>query len=282
VSIGHRPTVAEIQAANLLLAPWRWATAPRFEGIEHIPVVRPALLAGNHTLMGVLDSPLLVLGTYQRCGVFARALGDHLHFRVPVWRDLLARFGVVDGTPENVHALMQAREHVLVFPGGGREVFKRKGEAYTLIWGQRLGFARLAITHGYPIVPFAAVGAEDAFDILVDGDELLSSPLGPLIRRVAPRLDAVPPVLRGVGPTAVPRPERFYFRFLPPIETTGLSPEDATCFAVREQVRLAIERGIADLLLERERDPERALLPRMLGRIASPRRRSRDRSRSSP
>jgi 1-acyl-sn-glycerol-3-phosphate acyltransferase len=269
VSVGHVPSRAEIDAARLLLAPWRWLTAPHFEGVEHLPRGRPFMLAGNHTLMGVLDSPLLVLGLWERSGIFLRALGDHLHFQVPLWRDLLSRFGVVDGTPENVRALMAGRESILVFPGGGREVFKHKDERYTLVWGRRTGFARLAIEHGYPVVPASAVGADDAFDILADADDLLASPVGPLIRRLAPRLDVVPPVVRGLGLTALPRPERFYFRFAPPIETAhlgGSAADDTAVFAVREEVRRAIEAGLAALLVERERDPDRALLPRMLHR----------------
>ena len=276
MSVGHRPTPPEIETARLLLAPWRWLTAPRFEGLDHVPADRPFLLAGNHTLMGVLDAPLMVLGLYERRGIYVRALGDHLHFRVPGWRDLLERFGVVEGTPESVHALMADREPILVFPGGAREVFKRKGEQYRLLWGNRTGFARLAIAHGYPIVPFAAVGAEDAFDILLDADELLASPLGPLIRQLAPRADTVVPVVRGLGPTMLPRPERFYFRFSEPVETTPFTDradDPAACLEVREQVRLAIEAGIETLLLERERDPDRALLPRMIDGLGRRRRR---------
>ena len=50
---------------------------------------------------------------------------------------------------------------MLVFPGSGREVTKRKGEAYKVIWKERTGFARMAIEHGYPITPFASVGPEE-------------------------------------------------------------------------------------------------------------------------
>jgi hypothetical protein len=72
---------------------------------------------------------------------------------------------------------------VLVFPGGGREVFRRKSEQYKLFWKNRTGFARMAIRYGYPIVPFAQVGAADAFDILVDANEVMASPLGTLLER---------------------------------------------------------------------------------------------------
>ena len=71
-----------------------------------------------------------------------RGLGDHNHFAVPVWRDLLTRLGVVRGTRENCGRLFAAGEAVLVFPGGGREVFKHKGEKYVLVWKERVGFAQ--------------------------------------------------------------------------------------------------------------------------------------------
>jgi hypothetical protein len=62
-------------------------TAPRFYGLEHAPADRPVMVVANHTVMGVLDVPFLVLELYERRGVFLRALGDHLHFQVPLWRD---------------------------------------------------------------------------------------------------------------------------------------------------------------------------------------------------
>ena len=189
--VGHRPTRAEIDFARFVLAPWRWITAPRFSGLEHIPTDRPVMLAGNHTTWAVLDSPLLLFGLYERLGILPRTLGDHAHFRVPAWRKLLERFGVVDGTPENVRALMRARESIAVFPGGAREVFKRRRERYCLLWGKRTGFARLAIEFGYPIVPFSLVGAEDVYDIVLDADDLLASSLGPIIARLTQEFDTL-------------------------------------------------------------------------------------------
>lgn len=266
-AIGHPPAAAVIEAARVLLAPWRWLTAPKFSGLQYLPRDRPFLLAGNHSLLAVLDAPFLLTEIPHRLGITVRPLGDHLHFDIPLWRDLLLRFGVVEGTRENVRALMRRGETMLVFPGGAREVFKRRGEKYRLMWGGRTGFARLAIEHGYPIVPFAAVGAEDVFDILVDADDLRSGPLGFLVDRLAYRPDTVPPVVRGIGPTVLPRPERFYFRFAPPVETADRrseSPSDAACREVRDAVQAAVDEGIRDLLVEREHDPDRSLLARLL------------------
>lgn len=267
-SIGHTPTPAEIGAVKLLLEPWHWLTAPQFRGVQNVPAQRPFLLVGNHTLMGVLDVPLLVLGLHERRGVFVRSLADHLHFRVPLWRDLLTRFGAVDGTPETCRALMRAGESILVFPGGGREVFKHKGEKYHLIWKNRIGFVRLALESGYPIVPFAAVGAEECYEILIDNEELRRTALGKLIERFAPRPSEIPPVVRGLGP--LPRPQRFYFSFGKAIETENLKgqqDDEAVCLAVRAKVQCAVNRGLARLLAARRIDPQRDLATRLLERL---------------
>ena len=72
---GYRPDAAALEAARILLAPWHWLTAPRFEGLSNIPSDRPFMLAGNHTIMGVLDVPLMLLEVYERTGIFPRRWG---------------------------------------------------------------------------------------------------------------------------------------------------------------------------------------------------------------
>ena len=266
---GHRPTAIEMAAARVLLEPWRLLTSPLFYNVDRVPTDRPFLLVGNHTLMGVLDVPLMLLGLHELSGVIVRSLGDHVHFQVPVWRDLLTRCGAVDGTRENCAALMRAGESILVFPGGAREVFKHKGEQYHLIWKSRTGFAALAIKHGYPIVPFAAVGAEECYDILVDSDELRQSLLGPVLEWLTPRPDEFPPIVAGLGP--LPRPQRFYFRFEAPIETrrwAGRAGDQTACLELRAEVARAIERGIRFLRRVQRRDPEAALAVRLARELA--------------
>lgn len=265
-AVGTTPGPELITAALKLLAPWRRLTAPVFHGLDAIPATRPLLFVGNHTLLGVLDAPLLVAELYERKGLLLRALGDHAHFRVPLWGSLLTQLGVVDGTRDNCARLMEAGEAILVFPGGGREVAKRRGEKYRLVWKERLGFARLAIAHGCTIVPFAAVGVEDALDVVLDADDLMRSPLGRVVEKLGLRTDILMPVVKGIGPTPLPRPERLYFHVGAPIPTAEYGrrgDDDDAARALRDRVRAAVEQGIADLLAHRERDPERALLPRV-------------------
>ena len=252
----YRPPQLAMRAAERALQPWWTATSPRFFGTEQIPEDGPLLFVGNHTLMGVLDAPLMWLHLWRERGIWLRALGDHAHFAIPVWRTALRRFGVVDGTRENCSRLMAGGEKILVFPGGGREVSKRKGEKYRLIWKERIGFARMAIEHRCTIVPFAAVGAEDMLDIVLDADELLAGPLGRVTRRLGIRSDVVFPVVKGRGPLPIPRTERLYFLFGAPIAPPAEGGDDAAR-GLRDQVRLAVEEGIALLLEEQRADRAR-------------------------
>ena len=102
-----------------LLEPARRLINPKVYGIENLPR-SGALLVGNHTLIGLLDAPLLCAGLWER-GIRVRVLGNHAHFKLPRWRDLLSSVGVVPGTPAVAEALMRRGETLLVFPGGGRE-----------------------------------------------------------------------------------------------------------------------------------------------------------------
>jgi 1-acyl-sn-glycerol-3-phosphate acyltransferase len=280
----HHPSAGEMRELALLLTPMRLLTSPVSYGWRNVPRDRPCLFVGNHTLFS-LDAPMLIAELYAKRGIAIRALGDHVHFRIPLWREVLTKFGVVDGTRENCATLMAAGESILVFPGGAREVFKHKTEKYRLLWGERLGFARMAIRYRYPIVPFAAVGADDAWDIVLDGDALLPDAARPVLERVGVRLDALVPLVRGIGPTPLPRPERIYFAFAPPVDTSryaGRSISAAACVAVRDETKRAIEKGIGSLLARRARDPDRDLLPRLMRQLeremvqlATPSRRSR-------
>ena len=57
----------------------------------------------------------------------------------------------------------------------------------------------MALRHGYTVVPFSAIGVEDALDIVVDADELFASPLGPVLRKLK-----IPPYRCSALPTATP------------------------------------------------------------------------------
>lgn len=263
---GNAPPHHLRELAYWMLEPARRLANPHFEGFERVPDHQRLLFVGNHTLYGVLDAPLLAVELHRQCGLWLRALGDHLHFKVPLWREFLTTFGVAEGTRAHCRELMGQGEPILVFPGGGREVAKRKGELYQLVWKERMGFARMAAEFGYTIVPFAMVGVEDAYDIVLDADELLQTPVGPVIEALGVRTDVIMPLATGIGPTLVPRPYRQYFCIGEPIDASPLADQiddDEAIWALREQVRVAVESGIASLRARQAEDPQRVRFPEL-------------------
>lgn len=260
------PDPQTIRRIARLFKPAMWVTDPLVLGVDRIPAQGPLLFVGNHTLYGIFDIWALWITLFEQRNIWLRGLGDHVHFRIPVWGDALTAVGGVDGTRANCAALLQMGESVLVFPGGAREVSKRKGEKYQLIWKERLGFVRMAIEYQATIVPFSAVGVEDALDIVADATDLLNSPLGMLLRRIGVREDALLPVVRGVGRTPLPRPERLYFQIGTPISTrayAGRHQDEQACRALRDQVRAAVAQGIDELLRLQAQDPDRTLDSRL-------------------
>ncbi len=257
-------TERDIAIMRAVLAPLRAIAAPRTYGIEHIPKGGPVLLVGNHTIYGMIDAPLMALEIIEHTGRVPRGLAEHAHYALPGWRDMLRWGGAVRGTRDNCRALFAGGEMVLVYPGGGREVAKRKGEKYQLIWKERMGFARMAIESGVPIVPFSAVGVEEMVDIVIDADHPALRPARALVERLGGRWELVwPPVVRGLGPTPLPRPQRFYFSFGAPIETAGMTLDDESIREVRDRVERAVLDGIDFLQAARDTDPRRTLRSRL-------------------
>jgi len=255
------PSAKSLAPAVKALAPLRRVIKPKVYGIENVPK-RGALLVGNHTLYGVFDVLLWTAELIER-GIMVRGLGEHVLFRVPGSGEILKKFGIVPGTRPNTRELMRRGDLILVFPGGAREVAKRKGERYQLIWKKRLGFAKMAIEGRYPIVPFASLGIEDALDIVLDTDNPLMAPLRKICEKL---LNVEPlPIVRGIGLTPVPRPERLYFWFGEPISTLeyGGVADEYNARELRSRTAASIEGGLDFLFDEREKDPDRSLLKRL-------------------
>ncbi|MGB0095925.1 MAG: lysophospholipid acyltransferase family protein [Solirubrobacteraceae bacterium] len=266
VEIPDLPSEASIDRLVSLLAPFLRICQPKLHGLNNLPA-DGSLLVGNHTIYGFLDLPFMMAEIWKRRRLAIRGLGEHAHYTVPLWRDLLAKGGMVRGTRDNVRALMRDRQTILVFPGGSREVNKRRGQQYQLLWRERIGFARLAIEHGYPIVPFAAVGVDDMLDVIVDQNTPI---YGQLARAYEKLLGfPTPPVVRGVGLTPIPRLDRLYFWLGEPIDSGRFGTrfdDTAAARALREEAQQAILTGIQFLRDERDQDPNRGLTSRLLHR----------------
>ena len=241
------PREADLVRLGRVLARWRRITRPQLHGLDRLPPDGRVLLVGNHSLYGLFDVPLLVSELYSRKGLMVRGLGDRGHFRIPLWRSLFRRCGAVEATRDNCRALMRTGAPVLVYPGGAREAHKRRGESYKLLWEGRQGFAELAIENRYPVVPFAAVGGDDLYDIVIDRDDPRAAWARTVLAKLGARPEVLPPVGRGWRGTPLPRPRPIAFAFGDPIDPAAPDYGTAGAAALKERVAARVEEQITTL-----------------------------------
>lgn len=213
----------------------------RIEGIHHLPK-GPALLVGNHGTLGY-ESPFFFERILALCGRLPVGLADRWFFKVPVLRDALVRLGGTYGCAGNALNALRCGHLVVCYPGGAREVLKHARDKYRLLWEKSLGFVRLALSAGVPIIPFAAAGVDDAFTVVA---RLRGS--GELL--MGHRKYDLPLVWGKRGP--LPNPVPFWFRFGEPVFLPqGASPTDRDIVAsLQERVWSRTQTMLDDLVVE--------------------------------
>lgn len=237
---------------------------PRFLGGDNIPKDRGVLFVSNHSVWALADT-VVVLAAYKESGRPVRSLGDRNHFKNPVMGPILEKLGMVIGDPAVCSALMKDGQNVIVFPGGQREVFKKRKEVGDIVWKERVGFIRLALENDYEIVPVGVVGGDETYDILADSSDYLRTPLGKwldekgVFDKYLRGKDELPPLVKGVGLLGMPKPARVYVTFGAPIRVSeiarsGDSKDEMleTRKVVEQAVKNAIELGVK----ARAEDPE--------------------------
>lgn len=232
------PLAPESQALVLAaFKPLERLFRPLFFGAENIPTHRPLFFIGNHQLLS-LDVPFLIAELWRR-EIAVRGLGDDFLFVVPALAAALRHTGVVPASPETAATLLQRGESLLVYPGGAREASKNAGHK-DLDWIGRFGFARVALQQGCTIVPVAATGVDNRFEILLSPERYLHSPLGRAVDALGLRRDMFLPFML---PTGRPRPA---FHFCPPIypEDTSLSDLTDAASELHSKTAKAIEVGM--------------------------------------
>lgn len=234
------------------------------DGLDRLPRDGRFLLVGNHTISGWAEIVAIPYFVYRELGTRVRGLATRqLADAGGVVREVLEAAGAVVGDPDTGADLMRQNETVLVFPGGGRDMLKFKGEEYSLLWEGRSGFARLAVAHEYPIVPVGLVGGDDVYHSFVERGGTWER----MTRSLGQRLHGVRgvglPLVRGLGPTLIPRPQRMYLRFGSPIDTRRPTENDSARWesTIKQGTQTALETILGDLQDLRATDPFRHLNP---------------------
>lgn len=191
----------------------------------------------------------------------------------PLSRGTFETFGAVMVTPRNYYRLMESSQAGLLFPGGVREVFHGKDEAYQLFWPEKVDFVRVAARFNATIVPISAVGAADSANVLIDAPDMLTLPFGLGERAanntknvISARYDMTDSEELFQPPLVVPKPlpSRHYFVFGQPFDTSDIGHKDKeACSKVYSDVKSELERGLADVLKAREKDPFKDTVSRL-------------------
>ena len=260
--------------ARGFIAPFKFYFAPQFYGLDELDVSKPAIYVSNHTILGVFDGYPFAIELFLRKGLLLRALADSNHWYIPVWKDIISkRLGVVEASRDNCRELMKRKESLMVFPGGTREICKKKGEQYILKWSDRKGFVRMAMEYGYDIIPVAAVGAEETYTVVKDANDILHTPFGKFLNLIGVSKkyfkngDLLPPIVRGIGNTIIPRPAKLYFSFGKRISTSKYKSkfeDEAHQELIKGKVEKALHKQFDELFAIRAKDNKRSKWRRLL------------------
>jgi 1-acyl-sn-glycerol-3-phosphate acyltransferase len=195
------------------------------------------LLVANHSGQLPIDGMLIGASMFFDAEPprIIRSMVERWSQTLPFVGTFFQRVGQVVGVPENARRLLEQGEAVLVFPEGARGVSKPFRDRYRLTeFG--LGFMRLALETGAPIVPVAVVGAEEQY-INLGNSTALARLTG------MPTFPIVPQWL--IPGLALPLPTRYRIYFGEPLRFAG-DPDDEDS-VVREKVAV-VSTAVATLL----------------------------------
>jgi len=211
-------------------------------GIENVPEGR-ILLVANHSGQVPIDGALIGASMFMDAEPprIVRAMVEKWAVSLPFVSLLFARVGQVVGVQENAKRLLDQGEALLVFPEGAKGISKTFDKRYKLSeFG--LGFMRLAIETGTPIVPVAVVGAEEQYVSIANVETLAK-----LLRM--PAFPIIPQLLLPGG--QLPLPTKYRIWFGEPMRFTGDPDDDDAVmdekvWLVKQTIQSMLNRGLKE------------------------------------
>ena len=204
-------------------------------GLENLPEGR-VLLIGNHAGQVAFDGLMVSTACVLEANPprLARGMGEYWLGTLPYMSALLDRTGSAVGTRQTCIDMLRKGECVMAFPEGVRGMNKVFADAYRLMdFG--LGFMRLALETGTPIVPVSIVGSEEqnpGIANLKGVAKLLGMPSFPVTLTF--------PLLGPLG--MLPLPVRYHIEFGKPMLFDGhAEDEDEVIQEKVDQVKAAIQ-----------------------------------------
>jgi 1-acyl-sn-glycerol-3-phosphate acyltransferase len=174
-------------------------------GWENVPKRGPMLIVGNHSGGAeTTDLAYLLVPWIEDRGADAPlyALTYDLTFTYPGLGPLVRKLGAIPANMANARAALESGAAVVVFPGGDFEVFRSWSERNRIEFGGHVGFVKLALATGVPVVPMTIHGAHQSTIVLTRGRRIArGTGLSRLHIKVFPFIWNIP---FGVTPAFVP------------------------------------------------------------------------------
>ena len=210
------------------------------EGLHYLPKKGKALVISNHSGCSGLDAAMLGYTLYKEFHRLPRILALWTFFH---WFPSLAasakQMGLREASFQNGISLLKKNHLTVIFPEGAEGSFKPSSEKY-LLRDFKTGFVRMALLSKATVIPCVIIGAEE-------------SNINLATLRLEKYLKGLPiPVPLNL----IPLPAKWKIQFLPPLDLSSLSLEDAhnreklQNFA--EKVRTSMQSVINSELIKRK------------------------------
>lgn len=92
-----------------------------------------------------------------------RDLAASILFYIPFVRDLLLFLGCVDASKETAKYNIRKKRSILIYVGGEKEQLMTQENTYKVYLKGRLGFIKIALQYGIPLVPMYAFGENELY-----------------------------------------------------------------------------------------------------------------------
>ncbi|XP_010221425.1 PREDICTED: transmembrane protein 68-like [Tinamus guttatus] len=129
-------------------------------GVENLPE-GAGILVYYHGAIPI-DHLYFLARLFLRKKRLCLSVADNFVFRLPGIKLLLAVCGIMPGTREECLSALKKGHLVSISPGGVREALF-SDESYQLMWGNRKGFAQVAIDAKVPIIPMYTQNVREAY-----------------------------------------------------------------------------------------------------------------------
>jgi 1-acyl-sn-glycerol-3-phosphate acyltransferase len=205
--------------------------APEVRGMDAMPVDDPYLVVANHSGAMVMPDMWAFLDAWVHHRGVERetySLAYDLLFLPPGAHAFFSRLGVIPASNANAEAAMDRGAPVLVYPGGDWEACRPFSERHRVDFHDRMGFVRLALRRGVPVVPVVSHGSHESLLILTRGERIARlAHLQWLRVNVFPIALGFPFGISSIAMPQIPLPTHVTVQVLDPLDWSRYGPDAA-------------------------------------------------------